>query len=90
MPDFPRTDSAPQGASSLDKGAWALVWLFLGALVMGAVVIAVQPAYRATLLSLLRGNGDDTPIARTNARYYGAVSTPAPSASEAPSVDEMP
>ena len=66
-------------APALDKGARALVQLLMWALLVGAVVIAVQPAYRAAFLSMLRGSGDETsPIWRTNANYYDAVHADAP------------
>ena len=58
-------------APALDKGARALVQLLAWALVVGAVVVAAQPAYRAAFLSLLRGGGDDaSPLWRSNANYY--------------------
>ena len=66
-------------ATALDKGARALVQLLMWALLVGTVVIAVQPAYRAAFLSMLRGGSDeDSPIWRTNANYYDAVRADAP------------
>ncbi len=53
--------------------------LFLGALVVGTVVVAVHPAYRAAFLSMLSGGGDEaSPIWRSNANYYDAVRADSP------------
>ncbi len=68
-PDTPR--DAPNAAPSMDKGARALLILLAWALVVGAIVVAAQPAYRAAFLSMLRGGGDDaSPLWRSNANYY--------------------
>ena len=82
--DAPSRASRPRpqengGAPALDKGARALVLLFLGALVVGAIVIAVHPGYRAALRSMLPGGGGDadSPIWQSNARYYNN-SAPSP------------
>ena len=81
-PDRPAGRSGNADGSSvpaMDKGAHALVQLLAWALVVGAVVVAVQPAYRAAFLSMLRGGGDeDSPIWRTNANYYDSVRADAP------------
>lgn len=66
-------------APALDRGARALVLLFLGALVVGTVVVAVHPAYRAAFLSMLSGGGDEaSPIWRSNANYYDAIDADMP------------
>ena len=71
MPPSKATSSA--SAPSLDRGARALVILFLAALAVGAVVVAVHPGYRAAFLAALRGQPDDSPVARSNARYYDGL-----------------
>ena len=71
--------SLGSAAPALDRGARALVLLFLGALVVGTVVVAVHPAYRAAFLSMLSGGGDEaSPIWRSNANYYDAIDADMP------------
>ena len=66
----PAAEPGRPSAPAMDKGARALVLLLAWALAVGAVVIAVQPAYRAAFLSLLRGDDDASPLWRSNANYY--------------------
>ena len=79
-PEQPGAGTSGQpGASAtsppMDKGARALVLLFVGALAVGTVVVAAHPGYRAALRSMLRGGGGDSasPVWRSNARYYEAI-----------------
>ena len=65
-----RTQPPPSDPPALDKGARALVVLFLAALGIGLAVVAAHPGYRAAFAAALRGS-PDSPIARTNAGYYG-------------------
>ena len=76
---------APEGQggvfrpSAMDKGARALVLLLAWALLVGTVVVVVQPVYRAAFLSMVHGEGDEaSPLWRSNANYYDAVRADAP------------
>lgn len=64
-------DATPD-ATAPEKGSRALVVLFLIAFAVGLVVVAAHPGYRAAFLATLHGSGN-SPIARSNAGYYGSL-----------------
>ncbi len=67
------TSTAPKSAPapSSERGGRALLVLVLIALVVGGIVVAYHPGYRAAFLSLLRGSdSSESPISRSNAAYY--------------------
>ncbi len=47
-----------------------ILWFAIGTVLLGALVLALNPDYRATLLGLLRNRPADTPIWESNSRYY--------------------
>ncbi len=47
-----------------------ILWFAIGTVLLGALVLALNPDYRATLLGLLRNRPADTPIWESNPRYY--------------------
>ncbi len=57
----------------MEKGAQALAKILLVALVVGLVVLALHPDYRATLRALMRGAPAESPIWLSNQNYYPEV-----------------
>ena len=72
----PRQSRASSASSSVDKGARALVRLFLFALVVGAFVVALHPRYRAAFLALLRGDDASNPLYQSNVEHSYAPPAP--------------
>jgi len=57
----------------MERGVKALLRILLAALLLGLLVIAVHPAYRATAQALWRGDLSASPIAESNHAYYPDV-----------------
>lgn len=64
----------------MEKGAWALARILLAALLMGALVLALNPDYRETLGALRRGDATSSPIWLSNQSYYPEVTLQEPQA----------
>ena len=50
-----------------------ILWLVAVTTLVGLLVIALNPDYREAMRSALRGRPGDSPIWRTNARFYPAI-----------------
>ncbi len=54
----------------MEKGAKALAYMLLAALVAGVVITFAHPAYRKTAWLTLKGEVRQSPIWQSNADYY--------------------
>ena len=72
----------------MEQGARSLLIILCAALLAGAVVIAVHPAYRQAFFSILNGTPAESPIWQSNAEYYPDISLD--SASSAPESPDSP
>lgn len=57
----------------MEKGARALLFILIGALLVGAVVIALVPIYRQTAFALWRGRPEASAIWSSNRGYYTEI-----------------
>lgn len=57
----------------MERGTKTLIFLLAGALVFGALVIALNPDYRGTFRAWVRGTPDEATIWRSNEAYYDAI-----------------
>jgi hypothetical protein len=57
----------------MERGVKVLVNILLGASLLGLLVIALHPAYRAAARALLRGELSASPIVESNRYYYPDV-----------------
>lgn len=57
----------------MERGAKTLLFILIGALAVGALVVAVVPAYRLTAVALWRGHVQQSPIWESNRTYYSEV-----------------
>ncbi len=68
----------------MEQGSRSLLIILCVALLLGAVVVGVHPAYRKALVSIAKGQPAESPIWKANKDYYPDVSLPdAPAASPA-------
>lgn len=58
----------------MEQGAKSLLMILGVALLLGAVVIGVNPAYRKALASIWEGRPAESPIWQSNIAYYPDVS----------------
>ena len=58
----------------MEQGAKSLLMILGVALLLGAVVIGVNPSYRKALASIWEGRPAESPILQSNAAYYPDVS----------------
>lgn len=73
----------------MEQGSKSLLIILCVALLLGAVVVGVHPAYRKALVSIAGGKPAESPIWQANKDYYPDVSLPdapaaAPAAEAAP------
>lgn len=54
----------------MEQGAKSLLRILVIALLIGAGVIAVKPAYRQALMALVHGQPLESPIWKSNEAYY--------------------
>jgi hypothetical protein len=57
----------------MERGARTLLFILVAALLVGALVTAVIPAYRQTAVALWRGQPQKSPIWESNQAYYTEV-----------------
>lgn len=57
----------------MERGVEALVRILVVALLLGLVVIALHPGYRATAQALWRGDLSASPIVESNRGFYPDV-----------------
>ena len=57
----------------MERGTKTLIILLAGAIVFGALVVAVNPDYRGTFKAWIGGSPESAPIWRSNEAYYDAV-----------------
>ena len=50
-----------------------IVWFAIATLLIGLLVIALNPDYRAAARGLLSNRPSETPIWRSNVRYYPSI-----------------
>lgn len=68
----------------MEQGSRSLLVILCVALLLGAVVVGVHPAYRKALVAIAKGQPAESPIWKANKDYYPDVSLPdAPAASPA-------
>lgn len=58
----------------MEQGAKSLLMILCVALLLGAVVIGVNPSYRKALASIWEGRPAESPIWQSNIAYYPDVS----------------
>ena len=71
----------------MEQGSKTLLIILATALLMGALVVAFNSAYRQAFLALVRGQPTESPIWRSNREYYPDVALPATLPSPEPSHD---
>lgn len=64
----------------MERGVKTLVRILITAFLLGALVIALHPGYRAAFMALVRKDVASSPIWRSNDAYY-------PEVNRAPGVD---
>jgi len=57
----------------MERGAKTLLYILIGSLVIGALVVASVPVYRRTALAIWHGEPAQSPIWRSNQAYYTEV-----------------
>ena len=62
----------------MEQGSKTLLIILVTALLMGALVVAFNSAYRQAFLALVRGQPAESPIWRSNREYYPDVALPVP------------
>ncbi len=60
----------------MEQGSKTLLLILATALLMGALVVAFNPAYRQTFLAQLRGEPAASLIWKSNREYYPAIAPP--------------
>jgi hypothetical protein len=68
----------------MEQGSKTLLIILATALLIGALVVAFNPAYRQSFLAMLRGKPAESPIWQSNRSYYPDVELPAPPPAAAP------
>lgn len=68
----------------MEQGSKTLLTILAVALLVGALVVAFNPAYRQALLAIARGEPAESPIWKSNRDYYPDVALPAPAPAAAP------
>lgn len=58
----------------MERGVKVLVRIIAGAILLGALVVAIHPVYRASFQAMVRGDVEGSPIWQSNAEYYREVS----------------
>ena len=66
----------------MERGTKTLIILLAGAVVFGALIIAVNPAYRGTFKAWIHGTPEAAPIWRSNEAYYDGIDLEAAPAAE--------
>jgi acyl-CoA synthetase (AMP-forming)/AMP-acid ligase II len=61
----------------MEQGSKTLLITLVTALLMGALVVALNPAYRQAFFALVRGEPAASPIWTSNRDYYPDVALPA-------------
>lgn len=59
----------------MDSGAVRFVAILLGALAVGLAVLVIRPEYRGAVVARWCGRPDESPIWRSNSRYYPGIGT---------------
>ena len=69
----------------MEQGSRTLLIILCAALLLGALVVGFNPAYRQAFLSIAKGRPAESPIWKSNSQYYPdiALSAPAAAAPEA-------
>lgn len=57
----------------MESGTVRFLAILVGALVIGMVVLVIRPEYRGAVVARWHGRPHDSPIWRSNARYYPAI-----------------
>ena len=57
----------------MDRLAKSIVYMLLGAFILGIVVILAHPLYRQTAVEFWRGSTTNTPIWHANEDYYPEI-----------------
>jgi hypothetical protein len=70
----------------MEQGSKTLLIILGVALLMGALVIGFNPAYRQAFLSLVRGQPAESPIWKSNLAYYPDVTLPTPAPAITPAL----
>lgn len=70
----------------MERGAQALVKMMLASLVLGLLVLFFHPDYRDAFAALRRGQPAESPVWKTNERYYTEITVSAEPPVEHPDV----
>jgi hypothetical protein len=73
----------------MEQGSRTLMIILATALLLGALVIAFNPAYRQAFLAIVRGQPAESPLWQSNRDYYPDVTLPA-AAPSAPAANPAP
>jgi len=57
----------------MDSGAARFLAILLGALAAGLAVLVIRPEYRGAVAARWRGRPQESPIWKSNSRYYPAI-----------------
>ena len=68
----------------MEQGSRTLMIILGTALLLGALVVGFNPAYRKAFLALLDGKPAESPIWQSNRDYYTEIVLPAPDTADAP------
>jgi hypothetical protein len=60
----------------MEQGSKTLLIILATALLLGVLVVAINPAYRQTFMAQLRGDPASSPIWRSNREYYPDIALP--------------
>lgn len=60
----------------MEQGAKKLAQILLAAVLLGFIVVALNPAYRNAFLNIMRGTPAESPIWQSNIKYYPDISLP--------------
>ncbi|MCX7817922.1 MAG: hypothetical protein N2652_01720 [Kiritimatiellae bacterium] len=59
----------------METGGSRFLAILIGALAVGIAVLVVRPEYRAAVSARWRGRPEESPIWRSNSRYYPGIGT---------------
>lgn len=66
----------------MDQGSKKLAIILGIALLLGAIVVALNPSYRRAFFSIARGQPNQSPIWQSNIDYYPDITLPVSEASD--------
>jgi len=70
----------------MEQGSKTLLIILGTALLLGGLVIGLNPSYRQAFLDIARGKPTESPIWKSNIEYYPDVSLPLAASTEMPAL----